>query len=244
MKFDAIQIHSTPEILAQQIVEQIKAEKLRLGQRLPSQRELAKAFNVGLGSVREALKILNVMGVVEILRGNGTFVTSDALSILNKAPTTEDALAAVSLADLMKARQIVEGGAARMAAEKADVEQIDRLRDLTTRMQALQPDSQAYYDHDFKFHIAVAKASGNRAILEIVKLLVDKAHYHVNFMNTALGISSPENMQKCVGSAARIVELIAGGDAEGAEKAMLKHLDTVNHRLVETFPGKPPNEDI
>jgi GntR family transcriptional repressor for pyruvate dehydrogenase complex len=81
MKFDAIQFNSAPEALVEHIRGQIRAGKLKPGESLPSQRGLAKRFRVGLGTVREALKILDVMGCVDILRGKGTFVAQDSLSV-------------------------------------------------------------------------------------------------------------------------------------------------------------------
>jgi len=238
MKFDAIQINSAPEALVEQIKGQIRAGKLKPGESLPSQRELAKMFRVGLGTVREALKILDVMGCVDILRGKGTFVAQDALSVQNVAPTIENALEAVSLAELMKAREVVESGAARIAAEKADNESIQRLREITSRMLSADLSSDAYYENDFRFHIAVAEASENQAVLEIVKLLVDKTHHHINFMNDALGISLPAAKGKCVGTAVRVVDFIAVGDAERAGEAMCEHLNIVTESLLKEFVGK------
>ncbi|MEN8692336.1 MAG: FadR/GntR family transcriptional regulator [Desulfobacterales bacterium] len=238
MKFEAIQVNSAPEALVEQIRGQIRAGKLKPGESLPSQRELAKMFRVGLGTVREAFKILDVMGCVDILRGKGTFVAQDALSVQSVAPTIENALEAVSLAELMKAREVVESGAARIAAEKADTESIQRLREITSRMLSADLSSDAYYENDFRFHIAVAEASENQAVLEIVKLLADKAHHHINFMNDALGISLPAAKGKCVGSAVRVVDFIADGDAERAGEAMCEHLNTVTESLLKEFPGK------
>jgi GntR family transcriptional repressor for pyruvate dehydrogenase complex len=244
MNFDAIQIHSAPETLVEKILEQINAGELTPGDCLPSQRELARMFGVGLGTVREALKILHVMGCVEILRGKGSYVTDKALGIQNGSPSFEDALEAVSLAELMKAREVVECGAARMAAKRADPENIRQLRKITAQMSADGLYNQAYYENDFRFHIAVAEASDNQAVLEIVKLLVDKTLHHINFMNTALGIDLPASMGQCVGSAIQVVDLIEKGDAEGADKAMFAHLNTVNVSLLKEFPLPRPKAAV
>lgn len=238
MQFDAIKIHSAPQALVEQIIDHIKTGKLEPGECLPSQRELARIFHVGLGTVREALKILDVMGCVEVFRGKGSFVAENVSTILNSAPTIEDALEAVSLAELMKAREVVEVGAARMAAEKTDKESIQQLREITTQLLSADLSSGAYYDIDFKFHIAVAEAAQNQALLEIVKLLVGKTHYHTDFMDSALGLSLPSVVQECGGSAVRVVDFIEAGDAAHAGEAMLEHLNVVNDNLLKQFPGK------
>jgi GntR family transcriptional repressor for pyruvate dehydrogenase complex len=238
LQFDAIQVHSAPQALVEQIIDHIKAGKLKPGECLPAQRELARIFHVGLGTVREALKILDVMGCVDVFRGKGSFVAENVLTVLNGAPTIEDALEAVSLADLMKAREVVEVGAARFAAEKADKESIRQLREITSQLQSAGISSSAYYDIDFKYHIAVAEAAQNQAVLEIVKLLVAKSHYHTTFMDSTLGISLPAVMRECGGSAVRVVDCIEAGEVVQAGEAMLAHLNVVNDNLLKQFPAR------
>ena len=236
--FNAIRISSAPEALAEQIIDQIERRQIDPGAPLPSQRDLAKIFQVGLGTVREALKILNAMGWVDVLRGVGTYVSADALHRRTDAPTFTDALEAVSLADLMKAREVVECGAARLAAQNAHHDGIEALRVITAAMAAADGNDNAYYENDFKFHIAVAEASENQALIEIVKLLVDKSPTHVDFMDNTLGISQPTNMRRCIDSAIGVVDCIAAGAAQSAAEAMRAHLGMVNERLMKGFAGK------
>jgi GntR family transcriptional repressor for pyruvate dehydrogenase complex len=238
MIFDAIHVNSAPEVLVEQILRQIKSGKLKPGEALPSQRELAKLFGVGLGSIREAIKILDVLGCLHVIRGKGTFIAENAMSVQDEVPAFENLLEAVSLTDLMKAREMVESGAAGMAAEKADKENIRQLREITAFMLSADLEAEAYYENDFRFHIAVAEASQNQAVIEIVKLLVDKAHHHINFMNKVLGIALPEAMRKCIESAVRVVDFIESGDARQAGEAMFDHLNAFNDNVLKDFPGK------
>jgi len=236
MNFDAIKVHSAPEVLAEQILGQIRSGKLEPGECLPSQRELARMFAVGLGTVREALKILDVMGCVDVLRGKGSFVAENVSAILAGTPRLEDALEAVSLAELMKAREVVETGAAGLAAKNADADNIRRLREITSRMISLNASSETYYENDFNFHIAVAEAAQNQAILEIVKLLVGKTHTHTSFMDKTLGISLPAEMKQCGQSAVRVVDWIEKSDVERAANEMRAHLNIVTVNLKQQFP--------
>ena len=236
MKFDAIQLHSAPEVLAQQIVAQIEKGDVAPGDCLPSQRELARMFNVGLGTVREAIKILHVMGHVEVVRGKGTFVRKMA----EKGPRRsrlDKALEAVSLADLMKARELVECEAAGLAAREADEDHIQRLKRITEAMDASFKDTQTFYDLDFDFHLAVAEAASNQALLEIVKLLVDRAHNHIGFMDDALSISMPFNVESAVATARKVVRAIESGDRDRARQEMRRHLNIVNYELRKEFLG-------
>jgi DNA-binding FadR family transcriptional regulator len=87
VKFDAVRVNSIPEFLVDQIMKQIKSGKRKPGEVLPSQRELERMFGVCLGSIREAIKIIGVMGYLNIIRGKGTIVSKDALSIQKQIPT-------------------------------------------------------------------------------------------------------------------------------------------------------------
>ena len=237
MKFDAIHVPSAPEALAEQIAGHIRSGTLAPGTCLPSQRELAKAFRVGLGSVREAIKILNVMGYLEVIRGKGTFIAKDALDSAKGLSPFDKAIEAVSLAELMRAREVVECGAARLAAAQADAENIERLKAVTARMRRDNGSMDAYYQNDFAFHLTVAEASNNPAIYEIVKLLVDKSHHHIGFMNEALGISMPVNVQRCVDTAQKVVSCIEQGFGVKSSEAMREHLNIVGLELQKEFLG-------
>jgi GntR family transcriptional regulator, transcriptional repressor for pyruvate dehydrogenase complex len=237
MKFDAIRHHSAPEALVQQIVSQIENGDLKRGTCLPSQRDLAKMFNVGLGTVREAVKIMHVMGYVEVIQGKGTFVSENAGQAQKPHSHIDSALEAVSLADLMKARELVECEVAFLAASDADAEDVQRLKEITDAMEASFKDTQAFYDLDFKFHLAVAEAANNIALLEIVKLLVDRAHNHIGFMDNALSISMPFNVETAVSTARNVVRYIENGDGDGAREEMARHLNIVNYELRKEFLG-------
>jgi len=240
MKFDAIRLHSAPEALVQQIVAQIESGDLERGTCLPSQRELAKMFNVGLGTVREAVKIMHVMGYVEVIQGKGTFVSENAGRAQKPHSQINKALEAVSLADLMKARELVECEVAFLAASDADAEDVQRLREITDAMEASFKDTQAFYDLDFQFHLAVAEAANNTALLEIVKLLVDRAHNHIGFMDNALSMSMPFNVETAVATARNVVRYIENGDQDRARDEMARHLNIVNYELRKEFLGDTP----
>jgi GntR family transcriptional regulator, transcriptional repressor for pyruvate dehydrogenase complex len=243
MRFDAVRVTSAPGALTEAVIKQIKAGELAPGDCLPSQRELARQFQVGLGTVREAIKTLDAMGYLEVIRGKGTFVAATAFDTANGSSRIDKTLEAVSLADLIKAREIVECGAARLAAEVGDDEYVARLQTIVAAMEpsAVEPstqESQAYYQQDFAFHLAVAEASSNRALYELAKLLVDRAHGHMNFMSESLNIAMPFNMEKAIHTAREVVGHIVAGDGEKAAVAMRTHLNIVNLELSKGFLGK------
>ncbi|MEJ2642554.1 MAG: FCD domain-containing protein [Desulfosarcinaceae bacterium] len=238
MKFDAVRLTSAPGALTEAVIKQIKAGELAPGDCLPSQRELARQFQVGLGTVREAIKTLDAMGYLEVIRGKGTFVAATALETANVTSKIDKTLEAVSLADLIKAREIVECGAARLAAELRDADSLARLQAITAQMETSPHDTDLYYQLDFDFHLEVAKASGNQALYELAKLLVDRAHGHMNFMSESLRIAMPFNVEKAVLTAREVVAHIAACDAERAAASMYTHLNIVNLELTKQFFAK------
>lgn len=232
MAFNAVKISSAPEMLVKQILDSLKNGELAPGSRLPSQRELASTFEVGLSSVREAVKILTAMGYLRVIQGKGTFISEDAL-VKNEYPSQlETALEAVSLADLMRAREIMECNAAQIAAEAADEDDNARIRDALNRIETCTEDADGFYDADFDFHIAIAEATHNRAIYEIVKFLVEKVHQnHTEFMAKSLKNLAPINIQKSYDTAMRITTHLSKREGKEAAECMREHLNIVGHEL-------------
>lgn len=238
MEFNALRINSAPDVLVEEIISQIKSGKLKSGELLPSQRELAKMFNVGLGSVREAIKILNVMGYINVIRGKGTYISDHLPLDYEQETLVEKAIEAMSLADLIQAREIVECGAAKLAATNAHKENIRVLEDLGKQMDKSFKETEVFYQLDFQFHEAVAEASNNKAILEMAKLLVDRSHRYINFMSDSLNISLPLRVEKAVSSARKVIDRIKDRDPIGAEKCMKQHINIVYDELDKEFLNK------
>ncbi len=237
MKFDAVHINSAPEVLVQEIVKQIETGGLMPGECLPSQRDLAKMFRVGLGSVREAIKVLNVMGYVEVIRGKGTYISKYADQVEHFASNLDKVLDAVSLAELIRAREIIECGAARLAAEVADHDAVERLLELRRKMDEPDNDTFLFYKLDFEFHMAVAEATHNKAIIEIAKILVDRSHEYVGFMDGSLKISKPLNQKSAVASAKEVIDAISRGSGIEAEHHMRVHIHIVDDNIKNAFPS-------
>ncbi len=244
MRFEALHIHSAPEMLVEQIIRQVRSGTLAPGARMPSQRELARMFEVGLGTVRESVKILMAMGYLEVIRGKGTFVARELPGSASGDSGFTQALEAVSLAELLTTREIVECGAARVAAETADSDSVDRLKEVLDALRENSRSNDMFDPVDFDFHIALAEATDNKVIAEIVKLLVDKAHHHIGFMGDSLKTFERYNIERAIATAERVVEAVADGDGERAAAAMHEHLNIVNLELKKTFLSEDPPEPV
>jgi GntR family transcriptional regulator, transcriptional repressor for pyruvate dehydrogenase complex len=243
IQFDAIRTSSAPEMLVQEILKRIKCDELKPGTRLPSQRKLSENFKVGLSTVREAVKSLHVMGYLDVIQGKGTFI-SENIPQTNQSPSgLEGILEAVSLHDLMQAREIIECEAVKLAAKTADIEQMNmlerKLKQMVQHVEANKENSDKaleIYHPDFEFHLSIAEISNNQAMYEIIKLLVEKIqNNHTRFMSETLRNQTKENIQKAFETLQQVYFWITQRDGEKAARAMRDHLNIVNFELDKEF---------
>ena len=242
IQFDVIRTNSAPEMLVQEILKKIQNQELKPGTRLPSQRKLSQSFEVGLSTVREAIKSLYVMGYLDVIQGKGTFVANN-VSQVKQSPALDGVLEAVSLFDLMQAREIIEIEAVKLAAQTADIEQMNMLQRKRQKMikqnETLQINGDQppeIYSSDFDFHLALAETSNNQAIYEFVKLLADKIlNNHTKFMSEQLRNQTAENIQKAVETLQEVYYWITQRNSEKAALAMKDHLNIVSVELDKEF---------
>ncbi|MDJ0986611.1 MAG: FadR/GntR family transcriptional regulator [Desulfobacterales bacterium] len=227
MKFKTIQKSSTPEIIINEIVEHVKSGQLKPGDKLPTERDMSQMFGVGRSSIREAIKGLVLSGYLESAQGKGTFVRKDLP--VNDLDLThlQNTLVAEQIIELMELRIILECNAVKLAAQRARAQDIERITQALERMRACQSDIKKFYDPDFEFHVAIAEATHNEMICEMMKLVVEKSHeYYEKFMPDRL--CPPE---QAIFTASRIVDCLKIGDGRKASEYMQKHLGLVEIEL-------------
>jgi GntR family transcriptional repressor for pyruvate dehydrogenase complex len=229
MDFETIRKSSAPEMVAEQIIGKITSGELRPGTQLPSQRELAQMLGVGRSSVREAINALVVMGYLEPQQGRGTFINTDLPTVDPGMEKLRLAFSAGSIFDLMEARELLECRSAALAAERADTRQIKNLNAIMQAVAGTEKDYSIFLAADIRFHAAVAEAAGNVVLGELTKLVLEKVVAHHNQLNTAL--LPPAYREVSIRTAARVVEAIETGDADGAARWMAQHLDAIRDEL-------------
>src|SRR3970040_1634824 len=117
---------SIPEVVLEQIQKLIAEGKLQPGDHLPSEMDLAEQFGVGRSSIREAMRVLQLLGVVEVIQGKGTFVREPGILPLVVDWSRISQMGITS--EVMEARQFMEVLLAQLAAERATCEDIETLR--------------------------------------------------------------------------------------------------------------------
>ncbi len=160
-----------------QTLEQLKNYILSgvvpLGERLPSERALTEALGVGRYSVREALKVLEAVGLVESRVGEGTFLTTNTGASFGRILGLSLATWGGTIMEILDARVMIEVESARAAAQRANPEQLSRIEHELRRMQANMHCAPTYLEADMNFHRRIGEASQNAIISQFVCNLID-----------------------------------------------------------------------
>lgn len=181
LQYDKINTTSVVEQTISFLTDAITRRELRPGDKIPTEFELAEKLGVSRNTVREAVKTLVFMGVLEIRRPEGTFVRSGFTEslidpmvygiILNQDDSFEG---------LLQLREIMEVGAMRLVIEKASDEEIESLRGLLSKLEeackAENPDVDTIFDADNAFHDAINVLSGNQMVNRISSIVRTLTH--------------------------------------------------------------------
>jgi DNA-binding FadR family transcriptional regulator len=207
-----------------ELVDRIVRGQHAPGTPLPPEPALCEMFSVSRTVVREAVKVLQEKGLVQVRQGAGTVVTPPArwnmLDELVLAATIAEDDGLAILDDVVVTRRLLEADMANVAARVADQATLDRLRGLVERMDALVDDHVVYEEHDRDFHDTVMRASGNRIARAVVRSLESQV------IHTARYVGRTER-SLCVASNLghrRIYECIAAHDSAGAAEEMFTHI--------------------
>ncbi len=225
-----------------QIQEAIIEGRLRPKDRLPPERELAESFGVSRASVREALRALEVFGVVVARRGTGpdagSIVAEGATEGLTHALRLHAGLLGIPMTDVVQVRAVLEAEAAREAARRQDADGIAALLAIVDRQKSADSFG-TYHNLDTEFHVALAHASGNRLLpvfMESLRSAMRRAMME--------GFSRLEDWRKVrdklVVEHLEIVERIRGGDEEGAAAAITAHITGFYEDVVERRADDAP----
>jgi len=215
------------DIIAQ-FVTMLTEGTLKKGDRLPAERVLTEQMGVSRSSVREALRVMETIGVLEVRPGGGAYVTD-----LNLAPFINTFAPLITRREgfeieLLELRELFEVKAAELVAQKVDQPTVERLQKIIDEMRTALDDEnlQAGTKADIEFHREIFRSSGN-------KLLAQASEYINSLMeisikgNRLLLITKRENSVKLLKEHQAIFESIRRGDSEKAKSDMTSHLERV-----------------
>ena len=212
---------SLSQVVVDQILRLIDEGQLRPGDRMPSEGEMMRMLNVGRSSVREGLRGLSVLGVIETSSGRATTVSATAKSpldhIRNSAMGT---LRMRNLFDLLEVRESLEGQAAGLAAERASKQDLGAIQAAAGQVEKDVSRGKVYFQSNAAFHLAIARASRNRILEDSIRLLIGQVRdLRVKLMKALEGM--PE---RDVAEHAAIVEAVSARQPAAAQRAMITHI--------------------
>jgi DNA-binding FadR family transcriptional regulator len=211
--------------IADQIADLIERGEYSTGQRLPPERDLAKQLGVSRPSVREALIALEVEGYVEVRVGSGVYVVGK-----QPAPVAARLPADSGPFELIRARWVIEGECAALAAKSATKAQVRAMEEALDDMEAARDQGVMPLDADRLFHLRIAEATGNSALALAVQTLWDQRTGPL-FLRLEHHFDSPGLWTVAIKEHRDIVAAIARHDAAGARAAMRRHMDHAARRF-------------
>jgi GntR family transcriptional regulator, transcriptional repressor for pyruvate dehydrogenase complex len=210
------------EQVAEQIRRLIGSGALKPGDLLPPERELAEKLGVGRSSVRDAVRTLEVMGILEPRQGHGTVVrdlSADAL-VVPLASVLQNKRVLIS--DLLDVRRMIEPGLAARAAANATEEEVRYMAAVLERHEAKLRKGEEAVDEDSEFHYAIAMAARNAVVLRVLDVLMDLLRE-----SRSRSLQVPGRPKRSFDGHRRILRAIQKRDAKGAEAAVHKHLQEI-----------------
>jgi GntR family transcriptional repressor for pyruvate dehydrogenase complex len=207
--------------VADMMLETILSDRLNVGDRLPSERELGEQFGVSRTVVREAVRALVTKGVIDVRSGSGLRVAAVDANAVSESMSLFLRGGTLDFEKVHEVRTVLEVHLAGLAAERATDEDVAQLRAIHERMQRQATDVEAAARDDLEFHRGIARATHNELFLllmdSIGSSLIDIRRENLGSGSAPMTLSQHE----------AILELIAEHDAAAARTAMQAHLDSV-----------------
>lgn len=199
--------------VAEQISDLIDEGAFPLGTRLPGERELAERFGVSRVTIREAEIALQAVGKIQIKTGSGVYVSEEL-------PKDPGQLPDVSAFELTEARSLIESEAAALAAKVITAEALEDLQGLVSQMSAANDDAATSADR--AFHMTIAKASGNKAIVHTIETLW-RMREELPKVKKTYGSVCEEDAESRMKEHQLILDALKAHDPDEARNAMRAH---------------------
>lgn len=221
--------------LTMYFADEILEGRLHRGDQIESDRELAKKLGVGRSAVREALKVLDVLGMIDIRLGQGTYITSRESNFFSVPLSWSLFLDGEQVESILEVRNILECKAASLACTCTDKSKIDRLTEIYYRMQKTfrenegndnpQQALQEALNADIEFHTCISDCSGNQIILSMISTIR-------NFLRrvSGTGMVTIDQLRAVFEEHQKIYGAIISGNEKDAHDAMSIHLTNSSHR--------------
>jgi GntR family transcriptional repressor for pyruvate dehydrogenase complex len=229
MPFQSIEPRRLYRQIADQIRTLIRSGEFQAGARLPPERDLAKQLGVSRPSVREALIALEVEGLVEVRIGSGIYVLGRDKGD-GGTENDRSGQAAAGPFELLRARYVIESECAALAAKSAKKGQVEAIDEALDQMQRELDDARQPLEGDRLFHLRVVEATGNGALVAVVRMLWEERSGPL-YQQLEHHYDSPALWLTAMSEHRAVLKAIAARDQAGARAAMQRHLNQAYKRF-------------
>jgi GntR family transcriptional repressor for pyruvate dehydrogenase complex len=226
-----VERNSLADQVAKKILDLVRTGNLKPGDQLPPERDLAQMLQVSRPSLREAMRGLQILGVVKTRQGGGAYISSlDAADLLGPLQFLIT-LNALNVDSLYESRVLIDGGIAQMAAERLSDAEIDRLRAMVDVQAGLVGDPIGFRVSDLEFHRTIMEATGNPFLVRVSHSL-----YVLGMEYRRIASETPGVLKQSLADHEAIVAAFAARDRARARHAMEIHMENV-HRSTRAAMG-------
>ncbi|RIX51224.1 FadR family transcriptional regulator [Paenibacillus nanensis] len=225
MTIKRIKYHRVYEDVIEQIKNLILEGNLAPGDVLPTERELAQAFGISRGTLREAFRILEREGLIDARPGGGRFL-SKALDVAEDKNRIMDNIERATIIELLEARELFETGIVELAAKRATEEDIAEIEAAFEKWGQIDRDSEDRAKPDQAFHLSIAKATHNVVLVNMIEL-------HMDLLQRTLSKTAkiPGRTSEVYEEHLLILQAIKERDPVKAKLALLHHLGKVKENI-------------
>jgi GntR family transcriptional regulator, transcriptional repressor for pyruvate dehydrogenase complex len=226
-EFSAIRRNRVHEEVARQL-ESLILKELKPGDKLPAERELAEMLGVSRSSIRDAIRRLELVGLVEPRQGSGTRVREISTEALVSPLANVIAHKRQLVSELLEFRQMLEPGMAARAAEHATPDDVAKMEEILDRQERTVRGGGLAIEEDSEFHYRIATAARNSVVLKVVDVVMDLLRE-----TRSRSLQSEGRPQRSMAGHRRILSAIRRRDPEAAEAAMRQHIHDVEKIVLD-----------
>jgi GntR family transcriptional repressor for pyruvate dehydrogenase complex len=216
--------------VAKRLLDHFMSGDIEPGTRLPPERQLAASLGIGRSAVREALAALEILGIVDVRPGSGTYLRGSASELLPETLNWGLMLGAPRTSELIAVRGQLEVFAASLAAGTITAAQLREVGRQVEIMRESIDDRSRFIEADLKFHLQIARATGNQVLLDLLQSIRSLLRVWVE-----RGLQTREDAERALEEHAAVYEALLTRDPAVVETAMRDHMTTAAARLERTI---------
>jgi GntR family transcriptional repressor for pyruvate dehydrogenase complex len=223
--------------VARRLMDLFTGGSLAPGTRLPPERQLAATLGVGRSAVREALAALEILGIVDVRPGSGTYLRGTASELLPQTLRWGLLIGERNTAELLELRSGLEIFVARLAAAERDAAALRAVEASLARMRTSIDDLRAFAKADLDFHHALGRAAGNHLLIDLLHVVRSLLQVYAD-----RAVHSTAAAQAAIDEHDAVFRAVQAGDQDAAASAMAIHMATASARLAADAAGRAPAE--